>query len=55
MTYTTASPAEPDWCNIDNAPSAICGGPHVAHVCDGDRLVITLPGDPDCPLCGYRR
>lgn len=40
------------WCEPDECPAGICGGPHVTHECnDGDRVTMRFDAGP-CPLCG---
>jgi hypothetical protein len=29
MMMTDFNPLNPEWCNFDNCPTSICGGPHV--------------------------
>ena len=44
-----------DWCKADDCPAAICGGPHVTHVCIEDAEVTTNARNVEpCPFCGKR-
>lgn len=39
------------WCEPDDCPSSVCGGPHAEHVCTNGDRVVALPG-ASCPSCG---
>lgn len=44
---------QPPWCTVDDCPAAICGGPHVSHVCaNGDTITWHPDHHNGCPICG---
>lgn len=48
--------ANDGWCEVDECPSAICNGPHVAHICsDGARVDQRYDNPEPCPFgCGWK-
>lgn len=52
---TTIREAERAWCVVDDCPSYICNGPHIAHVCsDGARVDQRFDNPEPCPFgCGW--
>jgi hypothetical protein len=54
--FLAAAEARPsDWCGVDDCPSSICNGPHVAHVCSDGSIVDQRYDNPEsCPFgCGW--
>lgn len=40
------------WCEVDDCPSSICGGPHVEHTClNGDKVLHRFDDESPCPWC----
>lgn len=48
-------PLGPGWCLVDDCPSTICNGPHVAHTCpNGDTVTVRFDNNEPCMFCGQR-